>query len=150
MSNRFYNTSFTATPFSLLKSSTLNAQFALIGTGMMGCEHIRNVNALPGATITAVSGLAGVDRVYDGTTAAGLNLGANYTWLDATFRSDEVLNGASNSSNDQAQAGFPGVDGTIEVKSGDCRAMRTLSMLPSCSAMTCATCASSTGSSNQA
>jgi len=28
------------------------------------------------ATITAVSGLAGVDRVYDGTTAAGLNLGA--------------------------------------------------------------------------
>jgi predicted dehydrogenase len=30
-------------------------RLGVIGTGMMGCEHIRNVNALPGATITAVS-----------------------------------------------------------------------------------------------
>ncbi|MEY3618822.1 MAG: scyllo-inositol 2-dehydrogenase [Actinomycetota bacterium] len=30
-------------------------RIGVIGTGMMGCEHIRNVNALPGATITAVS-----------------------------------------------------------------------------------------------
>lgn len=52
------------------------------------------------------------------TRLAGLSVGANYTWLDATFRSDEVVNGSGNSSNDQAQAGFPGVDGTIEVKAG--------------------------------
>ena len=30
-------------------------RIGVIGTGMMGCEHIRNVNALSGATITAVS-----------------------------------------------------------------------------------------------
>jgi len=30
-------------------------RLGVIGAGMMGCEHIRNVNALPGATITAVS-----------------------------------------------------------------------------------------------
>jgi len=30
-------------------------RLGVIGTGMMGCEHIRNVNALPGAVVTAVS-----------------------------------------------------------------------------------------------
>ena len=30
-------------------------RIGVIGTGMMGCEHIRNVNALPGAVVTAVS-----------------------------------------------------------------------------------------------
>jgi len=30
-------------------------RLGVIGTGMMGCEHIRNVNALDGAVITAVS-----------------------------------------------------------------------------------------------
>ena len=30
-------------------------RLGVIGTGMMGCEHIRNANALPGATVTAVS-----------------------------------------------------------------------------------------------
>lgn len=30
-------------------------RFGVIGTGMMGCEHIRNVNALPDAVVTAVS-----------------------------------------------------------------------------------------------
>ncbi len=53
------------------------------------------------------------------TALAGATLGANLTLLDATFRSDELLNGAGNSSNDQAQAGFPGVDGTIQVRSGN-------------------------------
>ena len=30
-------------------------RYGIIGTGMMGCEHIRNLLALPGATITAVA-----------------------------------------------------------------------------------------------
>ena len=49
---------------------------------------------------------------------AGATVGASYTWLDATFRSAEVLGGAGNSSNDAAQAGRPGVDGTIAVQPG--------------------------------
>lgn len=48
-----------------------------------------------------------------------LNLGAQYTWLDATFQSVETVNGSSNSSNDMAAAGEPGVDGTIGVGPGD-------------------------------
>ena len=56
-------------------------------------------------------GLAGkIDR---------LSLGANLTWLDATFQSAETFNGSSNSSNDSAVAGTPGVDGTISVRPGD-------------------------------
>jgi outer membrane receptor protein involved in Fe transport len=46
-------------------------------------------------------------------------IGANYTYLDATYRSTEVIGGAGNSSNDQAQAGFPGVDGTIQIVPGN-------------------------------
>lgn len=30
-------------------------RIGVVGTGMMGCEHIRNVNALPGAEIVAIS-----------------------------------------------------------------------------------------------
>ncbi len=52
------------------------------------------------------------------TTLAGARVGAHYTWLDATFRSAELLGGAGNSSNDAAQAGFPGVDGNIEIQAG--------------------------------
>lgn len=50
---------------------------------------------------------------------ANLTLGANYTWLDATYRSQEVVDGSSNSSNDAAQDGFPGVDGSITIQPGD-------------------------------
>jgi outer membrane receptor protein involved in Fe transport len=39
--------------------------------------------------------------------------------LDATYGSAETLNGASNSSNDVAAAGSPGLDGTIHVRPGD-------------------------------
>lgn len=52
------------------------------------------------------------------TQLSGLKVGAQYTWLDATFRSAETLGGAGNSSNDEAQAGFPGVDGTITIEPG--------------------------------
>ena len=53
------------------------------------------------------------------TRLAGVGLGANLTLLDATFRSNETLNAAGNSSNQAAQAGFPGVDGNILVRPGD-------------------------------
>lgn len=43
------------------------------------------------------------------------NLSAHYTWLDATFRSDETLNGAGNSTNSEGA----GLEGTIDVHKGD-------------------------------
>jgi len=46
-------------------------------------------------------------------------VGANVTLLDATYRSAEKINGAGNSSNDAAAAGFPGTDGTIQIRPGD-------------------------------
>jgi outer membrane receptor protein involved in Fe transport len=49
----------------------------------------------------------------------GLTAGLNFTLLDATYRTAEVVNGASNSSNDAAQAGLPGVQGVIAIRPGD-------------------------------
>jgi outer membrane receptor protein involved in Fe transport len=48
-----------------------------------------------------------------------LNLGAQYTLLDATYQSAETVNGSSNSSNDAAQGGAPGQNGTIRIQPGD-------------------------------
>ena len=45
--------------------------------------------------------------------------GASYTLLNATYQSAETLNGSGNSSNDLAQAGQPGFDGTIDLAPGD-------------------------------
>jgi outer membrane receptor protein involved in Fe transport len=53
------------------------------------------------------------------TAIAGVTIGANYTFIDATYRSEEALGGEGNSSNEEAEAGFPGVDGEIEIGSGD-------------------------------
>ena len=47
------------------------------------------------------------------------NLGAQYTWLDATYQSAETVSGSSNSSNSSASAGAPGQDGTINIQPGD-------------------------------
>jgi outer membrane receptor protein involved in Fe transport len=47
-----------------------------------------------------------------------VSLGANYTWLDATFQSPEEVNGTGNSSNEDAQDGIPGQEGTIEIDPG--------------------------------
>ena len=30
-------------------------RYGIVGTGMMGCEHIRNIRLIPGATITAIA-----------------------------------------------------------------------------------------------
>jgi outer membrane receptor protein involved in Fe transport len=48
-----------------------------------------------------------------------VTVGAGYTWLDATFESDESVNGESNSTNDAAENAEPGLEGTIEVRPGD-------------------------------
>ncbi|MCX6614379.1 MAG: TonB-dependent receptor, partial [Acidobacteria bacterium] len=47
-----------------------------------------------------------------------VNLGVNYTFLDATFQSPEVVNGTGNSSNSELKLGIPGVDGSIRINPG--------------------------------
>ena len=47
-----------------------------------------------------------------------LTLGANYTYLDATYQSDETLAGAANSSNDAGTDGLP-EEGNIQVRKGN-------------------------------
>ncbi|WP_424195181.1 TonB-dependent receptor [Ampullimonas aquatilis] len=46
-------------------------------------------------------------------------LGANYTYLDATYQSGETVNGSGNSSNSSAQDGNLGTEGTIQIRPGD-------------------------------
>jgi outer membrane receptor protein involved in Fe transport len=48
-----------------------------------------------------------------------VTLGAGYTFLNATFESEETVNGESNGSNDEAEEGEPGLEGTIEIEPGD-------------------------------
>ncbi|MFO1326037.1 MAG: TonB-dependent receptor [Rubrivivax sp.] len=61
----------------------------------------------------------GIELSLNARPLRTLTVGANLTWLDATYRSAEVVNGSSNSSNQAAEDGFPGVDGTIEIHPGD-------------------------------
>jgi outer membrane receptor protein involved in Fe transport len=46
-------------------------------------------------------------------------LGVGYTFLLATFESRETVNGESNSSNDAAISGRPGLEGAIDIEPGD-------------------------------
>lgn len=48
-----------------------------------------------------------------------LTFGAGYTFLSATFESEEAVNGESNSTNDTAEAGERGLEGVIEITPGD-------------------------------
>jgi outer membrane receptor protein involved in Fe transport len=48
-----------------------------------------------------------------------LAIGGGYTFLNATFQSSQLLNGGSNSTNDNSQAGQPGVEGNITITPGD-------------------------------
>jgi outer membrane receptor protein involved in Fe transport len=57
----------------------------------------------------------GVELGIDGRVGK-FDVGANYTWLDATYRTDEVMNGQANSANDGPAPGF---EGDIEVHPGD-------------------------------
>jgi outer membrane receptor protein involved in Fe transport len=53
------------------------------------------------------------------TRFARITAGAGYTFLDATYQSAEEVNGESNSTNEEAEEGVPGVEGTIEIAPGD-------------------------------
>lgn len=61
----------------------------------------------------------GVELGLSFQPAAGLTVGANATFLDATYRTAEEVDGSSNSSNESAADGFPGVEGTIDIEPGD-------------------------------
>jgi outer membrane receptor protein involved in Fe transport len=52
-------------------------------------------------------------------TRGRVTVGGGYTFLDATFQSEETVNGESNASNEEAEAGLPGLEGTIEIEPGD-------------------------------
>jgi outer membrane receptor protein involved in Fe transport len=52
-------------------------------------------------------------------TKGPLTFGGGYTFLEATFQSEETVNGESNGSNDEAEEGAPGLEGTIEIEPGD-------------------------------
>jgi outer membrane receptor protein involved in Fe transport len=54
-----------------------------------------------------------------GSRLGRATIGAGYTFLRATFESAESVNGESNSTNDAALAGIPGVEGTIQIDPGD-------------------------------
>lgn len=60
----------------------------------------------------------GLELGLDGSLG-GWTLGGNFTLLDATYRSPELVNGAGNSSNGSATAGLPGQEGNISLRSGD-------------------------------
>jgi len=46
-------------------------------------------------------------------------IGAAYTFLDATYQSEEIVDGTGNSSNEAAGSGIPGVEGTIAIEPGN-------------------------------
>ncbi len=60
----------------------------------------------------------GIELGFNGQ-AGRVTYGAGYTFLDATFQSEETVNGESNGSNEEAEAGAPGLEGTIEIEPGD-------------------------------
>jgi outer membrane receptor protein involved in Fe transport len=60
----------------------------------------------------------GIELGLHGQTGR-MTIGGSYAFLDATFQSEETVNGAGNSSNDEAEEGLPGLDGTIGIERGD-------------------------------
>ena len=46
-------------------------------------------------------------------------MGSNYTFMNATYQSPQTINGGSNSTNDSALAGQPGIDANIHIVAGD-------------------------------
>jgi outer membrane receptor protein involved in Fe transport len=47
------------------------------------------------------------------------SVGSNYTFLNATYQSPQTIDGGSNSTNDSALAGMPGIDDDIHITPGD-------------------------------
>jgi outer membrane receptor protein involved in Fe transport len=60
----------------------------------------------------------GFDASVDGRVGR-VTWGLDYTFLDATYESDAVLNGAANNTSDTALSGYPGLNGNIYVHPGD-------------------------------
>jgi outer membrane receptor protein involved in Fe transport len=47
------------------------------------------------------------------------SVGSNYTFMNATYQSPQSIDGGSNSTNDSALAGMPGIDDVIHITPGD-------------------------------
>ncbi len=60
----------------------------------------------------------GWDANLDGRVGR-VTWGLDYTFLDATYQSLEVMGGAANNTNDTALSGYPGLDGNIYVHPGN-------------------------------
>jgi outer membrane receptor protein involved in Fe transport len=60
----------------------------------------------------------GVELAVNGH-ARIVSLGSGYSFIDATYQSEDIVDGSSNSSNASASAGAPGLAGTIHVRPGD-------------------------------
>jgi outer membrane receptor protein involved in Fe transport len=60
----------------------------------------------------------GWDASLDGRVGR-VTWGFDYTFLEATYQSDAVLNGAANNTSDTALSGYPGLDGNIYVHPGN-------------------------------
>jgi outer membrane receptor protein involved in Fe transport len=61
----------------------------------------------------------GAELDLDTTVFKHVNLGVNYTFLDATYQSPEEVNGTGNSANEDALAGRKGLESTIEISPGN-------------------------------
>jgi outer membrane receptor protein involved in Fe transport len=60
----------------------------------------------------------GVEAHLDGRFGR-VSLGGGYTFLDATYQSSETVDGSSNSANEEALDGEPGMEGTIQIQPGN-------------------------------
>lgn len=61
---------------------------------------------------------AGFDADVSGRSGP-VTWGLDYTFLSATYQSNEILNGSGNNSSDIARSGYPGLGGNIYVNPGD-------------------------------
>jgi len=60
----------------------------------------------------------GLDADLDGRIGP-VTWGLDYTFLSATYQSNEILNGSGNNTNDSALSGYPGLNGNIYVHPGN-------------------------------
>lgn len=60
----------------------------------------------------------GIDADVNGRTGT-VTWGLDYTFLSATYQSDEVLNGSANNTSDIALSGYPGLGGNIYIHPGN-------------------------------
>jgi outer membrane receptor protein involved in Fe transport len=61
----------------------------------------------------------GLELDFNTSITRRVTLGINYTLLDATYQSAELVNGSGNSSNSDALAGLPGREASILITPGD-------------------------------